>query len=417
MAEPALPYHKPHTQLRTEAPKQKSHSDKYVSAFVGGESTVDMSFKNPILEKSSDHFKVGIDELTVNLNRLSMLEYDVTDGDVVFKIIRRGVGDATVSTFDPLTPAGLAAGAQVWRDAFTFRADRPYTNMLEVVDRFNQIANAVGTFIRAYGLINPQINGQQVNLWGGARNLGAGTAANHYLAGSEYRHCMISITCNGQIRFSGNIVFWANFAIRVPNEKYRQILFKSPYTEFVSIHPYTGDSIPNPFIYVGEDLQSQPLDPVWDGNVGGDPEQADATAHEFVGEGNLLNTLDRRVTLEVGCSLPLKNSPMVDHGQEAPDFVLGRYMFHQPYTIENRVDNPVPIIAVPGLGTRTMQGPKDRICYHHLQAQQKIQVLRLKLWARVRDYNETTKQWGMRTIVCPVDDIDYWHVRLHFLEK
>ena len=108
---------------------------------------------------------------------------------------------------------------------------------------------------------------------------------------------------------------------------------------------------------------------------------------------------------------------MVDHGQEAPDFVLGRYMFHQPYTIENRVDNPVPIISVPGLGTRTMQGPKDRVCYHHLQAQQKIQVLRLKLWARVRDYNETTKQWGMKTIVCPVDDIDYWHVRLHFLEK
>ena len=109
MTEPALPYHKPHTQLRTEAPKQKSHSDKYVSAFVGGDSSVDLSFKNPILDKSSDHFKVGIDELTVNLNRLSMLEYDKTDGDVVFKIIRRGVGDATVSTFDP-HPRGLSSG-------------------------------------------------------------------------------------------------------------------------------------------------------------------------------------------------------------------------------------------------------------------------------------------------------------------
>jgi hypothetical protein len=387
---------------------------------VGGDSSVDLSFKNPILDKSSDHFKVGIDELTVNLNRLSMLEYDITDGDVVFKIIRRGVGDATVSTFDPLTPAGLAAGAQVWRDAFTFRADRPYTNMLEVVDRFGQIGSAVGTFIRAYGLINPQINGQQVNLWGGARNLGAATPANHYLAGSPYQHCKISITCNGQIRFSGNTLFWANFAIRIPNEKYRQILFKDPAAEFISIHPGTGQEIAEPFVYndvVGLQLRSQLLDPVWDGDVGNAADQANTSAHEFVGSGNLLNTLDRRVTLEVGCSLPLKNSPMVDHGQEAPDFVLGRYMFHQPYTIENRIDNPVPIIAVPGLGTRTMQGPKDRICYHHLQAQQKIQVLRLKLWARVRDYNKITKQWGMKTVVCPVDDIDYWHIRLHFLEK
>ena len=35
--------------------------------------------------------------------------------------------------------------------------------------------------------------------------------------------------------------------------------------------------------------------------------------------------LDRRVALEVGCSLPIKNSPMFDHGNEAPDFVLGRF--------------------------------------------------------------------------------------------
>ena len=282
MTEPALPYHEPHTQLRTEAPKQKSHSDKYVSAFVGGDSSVDLSFKNPILDKSSDHFKVGIDELTVNLNRLSMLEYDKTDGDVVFKIIRRGVGDATVSTFDPLTPAGLAAGAQKWRDAFTFRADRPYTNMLEVVDRFNQIADAVSTFIRVHGLINPTIAGVHINLWGGARNLGGYplTPEVVYAAGSLYRHCMISITCNGQIRFSGNTLFWANFAIRIPNEKYRQILFKDPAAEFISIHPGTGQEIAEPFVYndvVGLQLRSQPLDPVWDGDVGNAADQANTS--------------------------------------------------------------------------------------------------------------------------------------------
>ena len=108
---------------------------------------------------------------------------------------------------------------------------------------------------------------------------------------------------------------------------------------------------------------------------------------------------------------------MIDHGQEAPDFVLGRYMFHQPYTMQSVLGDPRPIVLVPGLGTRTVQGPKDRICYHHLQAQQKIQTLRLKLWARVRSYNESTKLWGMKTIVCPVEDIDYWHIRLHFIEK
>ena len=84
MAEQMLPYHKPHEQLRTEAPKQKEHTDKYVT----GESNVDMSFRAPILSKSSDYFKVGIDELTVNLSALSMLEYD--SDEVIFRIVRRG---------------------------------------------------------------------------------------------------------------------------------------------------------------------------------------------------------------------------------------------------------------------------------------------------------------------------------------
>ena len=84
------PAHKPHEQLRTEAPVQKEHNDKYVSAFISGEPNVDMSFRNPVLSKSSDHFKVGIDELTVNLTGLSMLE---VNDDVVFRIIRRGYVD------------------------------------------------------------------------------------------------------------------------------------------------------------------------------------------------------------------------------------------------------------------------------------------------------------------------------------
>ena len=69
------------------------------------------------------------------------------------------------------------------------------------------------------------------------------------------------------------------------------------------------------------------------------------------------------------------------------------------------------------IGAKQLQGPKDRVCYHHLGPQQKIQILRLKLWARVRTYNTATTKWGMKTIVCPVEDIDYWHIRMHFLEK
>ena len=52
MAEHILPEH----QLRTEASKQRAHTDKYVSAFVTGASSAELTFQNPVLDRSADHF-------------------------------------------------------------------------------------------------------------------------------------------------------------------------------------------------------------------------------------------------------------------------------------------------------------------------------------------------------------------------
>ena len=409
MAHAIQPNHRPHEQLRMEAPSQKKQSDKYVSAFVTGESTVDMSFRSPILPKSSDHFKVGIDELTVNLGNLSMLEYDAAN-DVLFRVLRRGdnTGDQD-EDFQMID--GPQGSLDVWRNAFEFKINRPFLTILEILERCKQVASAVGTFINQEGFVQP----------GGGNVWTAALAA----PAAEHEHFRISITSNGQIQFSGNKYFWANFAIEVPLAKYRQILFKDIAQRYISIHPATGALIAQPYVAAGAlQLQSAILNPVFDGaNDIGAGDLGTVTAIQYVGDGNLLSTLDRRITLEVGCSLPIKNSPLVDHGEEAPDFVLGRYMFHQPYsmsakaTIDPNFESGGPTITVPHLGTITVQGPRDRIVYHHLQPQQKIQVLRLKLWARVRTYNAIANTWGMKTIVCPVDDMDYWHLRLHFTEK
>ena len=126
-------------------------------------------------------------------------------------------------------------------------------------------------------------------------------------------------------------------------------------------------------------------------------------------------------TIEVGCSLPMKNSPLVDHGVEAPEWVLGRYMFHRPYSVGTHPNTSLayrePIIEAEGLGAQTLQGLSQRVQYHHLKPQQKINTLRLKLWARVRTYDVATEKWGMKTIVCPVEGFDYWHIRMHFVQK
>ena len=68
-------------------------------------------------------------------------------------------------------------------------------------------------------------------------------------------------------------------------------------------------------------------------------------------------------------------------------------------------------------GTQTLQGPRDRVVFHHLQPQQKISQLRLKMFARVRRYNESTEEWQQQVIEVPTDATDYWFARIHFVGK
>ena len=132
---------------------------------------------------------------------------------------------------------------------------------------------------------------------------------------------------------------------------------------------------------------------------------------------SVFGSLERRIALEVGCSLPIKNSPMIDHQKETPDFVLGRWIWRTDPRIESneyggsrRYHSNMPACT-------EYQGAQDRITYHELQAQSKIQTLRIKLFARLRTFDEVKEEWGMRVIALPTSDTDWWHARLHFMSK
>ena len=134
-------------------------------------------------------------------------------------------------------------------------------------------------------------------------------------------------------------------------------------------------------------------------------------------EASVFSSLERRVALEVGCSLPIKNSPMVDHQSETPDFVLGRWIWRTDPRIESnefggsrRYHGAMPSCI-------EYQGAQDRISYHELQAQAKIQTLRIRLFARLRTFDEISETWGMRVIGLPTTDTDWWHTRIHFISK
>jgi len=147
-------------------------------------------------------------------------------------------------------------------------------------------------------------------------------------------------------------------------------------------------------------------------------------AHALSGEtvtfttgASVFSSLERRVALELGCSLPIKNSPMIDHQKETSDFVIGRWIWKTVQSVETndsggtrRYRGPTPVCT-------EYHGLQDRIIYHELQAQAKIQTLRLKLFARVRTFNSKDESWGMRVVELPTSKTDWWHARLHFVSK
>ena len=136
----------------------------------------------------------------------------------------------------------------------------------------------------------------------------------------------------------------------------------------------------------------------------------------FKYSGNLYSTLDRRVCIEVGTSRPLKNSPLVEDNVEASDFILGRFFINPGMTIENDEHGAFRKTGHHGPSVYTLMDGTQRVLYHQLHPQQKITTMRVKLYARVRTYDDASATWSMRVISLPTQLTDWWHIRLHFKE-
>ena len=126
--------------------------------------------------------------------------------------------------------------------------------------------------------------------------------------------------------------------------------------------------------------------------------------------------MERRVALEVGCLLPIKNSPMIDHQKETPG-TIGRWMWRMDPRIESNERGGSRKYHGTMPSSIEYQGAQDRITYHELQAQSKIQTLRIKLFVRLRTFDEINETWGMRVIAMPTMATDWWHTRIHFISK
>ena len=70
---------------------KRTSESKFVSICAdGGDGSpdVDISFREPLLSRPSNHYMIGVDNLTVNLNHAAMLRTSDGPGDFMFQIGR-----------------------------------------------------------------------------------------------------------------------------------------------------------------------------------------------------------------------------------------------------------------------------------------------------------------------------------------
>ena len=431
---------------------QKPKDSKYVSIFSDSKPDSDISFRDAaegLLQKSADRYVVGVDNLTVSMDGFSMVDQTV-EPEVLMEVLllQHTNTDAAANNATWLNfPAGFRYAAE--SQTYQLRNDSTnITTFADIIIRLNQIAAKVHQNLRA-----------GVAAAGNFQYVQAAPVAGVDTPGFT-NHLRFSLDVTGQLSVHGSRLFWATHMIHIPIKKYQRIFLGTDWKpsedqRILSLSPFidgfgarlgvveTDDASTVPaqtretkilaihgergYVLRWEEIDNTKFNTApavvqagaWLAYL-----QANNPANILWREiwasyrymGNLYSTLDRRVCIEVGTSLPLKNSPLVEDDKEASDFILGRFFINPGLRTESDVHGDFREISHHGPSVYTLMDGRQRVLYHQLHPQQKITTMRVKLYARVRTYDDASDKWSMRVISLPTELTDWWHIRLHFKE-
>ena len=474
---------------------KRTSESKFVTIFndgSDGHTDVDISFREPLLSRPSDHFLVGVDNLTVNLNNLSMIEVNNSSDpdDFLFQIGRlSGETDVTAAVLtaqeviadNHILHAGTAQAAAhpahdpmlvnesdyIFPDAYKFRVTNTMQNVQQLAYHLNShFAFVNDTFVRL-GVQEALVHGGRT---GAAVNAVAAKVIPKATGLTDVdEHIRCDLTGDGRLRIRASRLFWSTHFILFNDPKYMymfngrrrqtstvvaggppavvqhfdesqycyridgQVLFgksdvdthrivfaKSARGRFCSLRTMPVAAAGPPAV-VGWNTIAQNIALLSPAYVAGAGTAVGQTYRNsiftLIFGANILSTTDRRIALEMGCSLPIVNNPLVDHGKQAPDVVIGRWMFNPMVRIKTTVRGQEMTFEGMAPDVYELQNATDRVQYHSLMPQDKVHMLRVKMYARVRRYNPKSDRFDMITEVYPMKKADWWHTRLHFISK
>ena len=209
------------------ANKRMSES-KYVSVFADSRPDVDITFKDALLSRPSNHFVVGVDNFGISLGSLPMCDPADQD-DPGFYIIRLGRQrrpDAAVLYFDDTLESpgddvaiatSITASTVAQLSVFTIQTAElvdlriPFQNVQQFLRGLQEWAAYVNTIFTA-ALTNLEYY------------VGYAVKAEDEAEHPNLEHFAVRLGTDGRLRLIGTKAFWANFFISIQKPKYQYAL-------------------------------------------------------------------------------------------------------------------------------------------------------------------------------------------------
>ena len=398
------------------AVNKKQTESKYVSCFADARPDVDITFRDVLLSRPTDHYLVGVDNFSMTNTSLSMIEPRTGDGETLIRLVINSAGAAPWAQYDQeaggFANALVAAGTLLVPNHYiqegtphahgynlSIKSSETILSVQQLMHRLGQLASDASEYMN-----KGHANGAAFEFGGYAPQSNEGVNI------ETTKHLKFELATDGRLQIIGTKAFWSCFSIEVPSVQYQFGFFGARSTldkvenmnrlrRFLSVHPLGSDApagaekVTFRKMLVGTQKTPMPAQAVGQTNADYANAQAnvDALNAMIIGGTNtlvltratdlgtvnqntlntysataidtimyqtrasLFSTMERRIALEVGCSLPIKNSPMVDHQRESPDFVLGRWIWRSDPRIESndeggsrRYTSMMPAHGVPG---------------------------------------------------------------------
>ena len=397
--------------------KPQAADSRYVTVLTDSTNYSDITFRDAakgLLPRSSKNYEVGIDNFTLKLSSFSLLD-PVQSVPIANAVADYGNAKKAV-VFEFLAVNNPGAQQNFPTDFYIDQAEGPQRQLYQVRTDETTLYHTTAELLQAI-----------VNACGAVSD----TYSPPYDAMTpQHRKVEVMINSAGIITIEAPNYFWHWYMIHIPNKQYQHLFLGDLFDptkdqRLIIVRADTGVRVPvaaPAVVFAANDtlatITQQTVYNVADytqQNLANIPPNAYARkAFKFRGS---LFGFDRRIAIEIGSSLPLTQSALIEDNNESSDFILGRFMYQTSlrHSMNNTSAEGMTMNTMNNNVVEFMNGTR-RVMYHRLQPQDKIATMRIRLFARVRTYDEANNDYQLTNIRLPTVFGDWWHIRLHFHE-